>query len=116
MTRDDIVEVSYDAADILNQTRSEIGLIEPEELIRRIERTALARSMMHEIDATLTIRDVRKRQATFDLLRQKGEELMESTICRKRDLEWESSSIFKSVPRVILGLARSKHMKRGPKT
>jgi len=115
MTRDDIVDASYDAADILNQTRSECGLIEPEELARRIERTAMARSMMQEIDAALAIKDAKKRQAAFDKLRQKGEELMESTICQKRDLEWESSSIFKSVPRAMLGLARSKRRKRSPK-
>jgi B12-binding domain/radical SAM domain protein len=115
MTRDDIVDASYDAADILNQTRSECGLIEPEELARRIERTAMARGMMNEIDVALAIKDAKKRQAAFDKLRQKGEELMESTICQKRDLEWESSSIFKSVPRAMIGLARSKGRKRSPK-
>jgi B12-binding domain/radical SAM domain protein len=115
MTRDDIVDASYDAADILNQTRSECDLIEPEELARRVERTTMARSMMHEIDVALTIKDAKKRQAAFDKLRQKGEELMESTICQKRDLEWESSSIFKSVPRAMIGLARSKRRKRNPK-
>jgi B12-binding domain/radical SAM domain protein len=114
MTRDDIVDASYDAADVLNQTRSECGLIEPEELAKRVERTAMAREMMREIDVTLAIKDTEKRQAAFDLLRQKGEELMESTICQKRDLEWESSSIFKSVPRAMLGLARSRR-KRSPK-
>jgi hypothetical protein len=115
MTRDDIVDASYDAADILNQTRSECGLIGSDELAVRIERTAMAREMMREIDLAITIKDASKRQAAFDVLRQKGEELMESTICQKRDLEWDSSSIFKSVPRAMLGLARSKRRKRDPK-
>ena len=112
MTRDDIVDASYDAADILNRTRAECGLIEPEELAARIERTSMARDMMHEIDLAIAIKDANRRQAAFDKLRRKGEELMESTICQKRDLEWDSSSIFKSVPRAMLGLARSKRRKR----
>ena len=115
MTRDDIVDASYDAADILNRTRSECGLIGPEELAARIERTSMARNMMHDIDLALAIKDTEERQIALDKLRQKGEELMESTICQKRDLEWESSSIFKSVPRAMLGLARSKRRKRSPK-
>jgi hypothetical protein len=115
MTRDDIVDASYDAADILNRTRAECGLIGPEELAIRVERTSMARNMMHEIDVALEIKDAKKRQAAFDKLRQKGEELMESTICQKKDLEWESSSIFKSVPRAMIGLARSKRRKRAPK-
>jgi B12-binding domain/radical SAM domain protein len=115
MTRDDIVDASYDAANILNQTRAECGLIESEELANRLERTAMARDMMREIDVALSIKDAKKREAAFELLRQKGEELMESTICQKRDLEWNSSSIFKSVPRAMLGLARSKRRKRSPK-
>jgi B12-binding domain/radical SAM domain protein len=115
MTRDDIVDASYDAADILNQTRSECGLIGPDELAMRMERTAMARGMMREIDVAMAIKDAKKRQAAFEMLRQKGEELMESTICQKRDLEWDSSSIFKSVPRAMLGLARSKRRKRSPK-
>jgi hypothetical protein len=115
MTRDDIVDASYDAADILNHVRSECGLIEPEELAIRMERTSMAREMMREIDVALAIKDREKRRDVFDRLHQKGEELMESTICQKRDLEWGSSSIFKSVPRAMLGLARSKRRKRSPK-
>ncbi|MDD1743371.1 MAG: TIGR04190 family B12-binding domain/radical SAM domain protein, partial [Methanomassiliicoccales archaeon] len=115
MTRDDIVDSSYDAADILNQVRAECGLIDSEELATRIERTEMARGMMREIDAALAIKDAMERQAAFDRLKQKGEELMESTICQKRDLEWESASILKSVPRAMIGLALSKHRKRSPK-
>ena len=70
---------------------------------------------MGEIDVAMTIKDEERRRDAFDLLRRKGEELMESTICQKRDLEWESSSILKSVPRAMLGLARSKRRKRSPK-
>jgi hypothetical protein len=33
---------------------------------------------------------------------------MESTICRKSDLEWESHGILKSVPRAMFSLVKGK--------
>jgi hypothetical protein len=44
------------------------------------------------------------RKEAMDRLKARGDELMESTICQKRDLEWETTSIFRSLPRVMTGL------------
>lgn len=108
MTRDEIVDASYDAADILNRTRFDCRLIDKGELEARLERTGMARAMMRDIDTAMEIGSKVERDREFDRLRQKGHELMESTICQKRDLEWESSSVLRSVPRAMLGLVRSK--------
>jgi B12-binding domain/radical SAM domain protein len=108
MTRDEIVDASYDAADLLNRTRFDCRLIDKGELEARLERTGMARAMMRDIDTAMEIGSKVERDREFDRLRQKGHELMESTICQKRDLEWESSSVLRSVPRAMLGLVRSK--------
>lgn len=108
MTRDEIVDASYDAADILNRTRFDCRLIDKGELEARLERTGMARAMMRDIDAAMEMGSKVERDREFERLRQKGHELMESTICQKRDLEWESSSVLRSVPRAMLGLVRSK--------
>ncbi|MDD1746734.1 MAG: TIGR04190 family B12-binding domain/radical SAM domain protein [Methanomassiliicoccales archaeon] len=113
MSRDDIVDASYDAADLLNQARFENGLFDENELEMRFDRTDMARRMMREIDAALALKDLDARNARFEELREKGRELMESTICQKSDLEWESHGILKSVPRAFIGLVKGRGKRRG---
>jgi B12-binding domain/radical SAM domain protein len=108
MSRDDIVDVSYDAADAIYRARLECGLIDMDEYKARVERTDMARVMMREIDSTIAIKDIEDRNARLDTLRERGRELMESTICRKSDLEWESHGILKSVPRAMFSLVKGK--------
>lgn len=112
MSRDDIVDASYDAADLLNRARYESELIDANELGARAERTEMARSMIREIDSALAIKDLEVRNSRFEELREKGRELMDSTICRKSDLEWESPGILKSVPRAVFSLVKGKGKRR----
>jgi B12-binding domain/radical SAM domain protein len=112
MSRDDIVDASYDAADLLNHARFDCDLIERDELEDRVARTEMARKMMQEIDSALAIEDLEVRNSVFEALREKGRELMESTICRKSDLEWESHGILKSVPRAMFSLVKGKSKRR----
>jgi hypothetical protein len=46
MSRDDIVDASYDAADMLNHARFDCDLIDRDELEDRVARTEMAREMM----------------------------------------------------------------------
>jgi B12-binding domain/radical SAM domain protein len=62
MTRDDIAEVSYDAANILATMEFESGHISEDVLKQRTERTETARSLMHEIDDIMKITDLTKRE------------------------------------------------------
>lgn len=112
MSRDDIVDSSYDAADLLNHARFDSALIDRDELEARVARTEMARGMMREIDSALAIEDPEARNSEFEALRERGRELMESTICRKSDLEWESHGILKSVPRAMFSLVKGKGGRR----
>jgi B12-binding domain/radical SAM domain protein len=104
MTREQIVETSYDAADRLNQVRVEVGLMTAEELKVREERSHDARLLMKEVDLAMAIKDPAERAAFMAKLKERGDGLMESTICQKRELEWDSPSVFRSLPKVLFGL------------
>lgn len=104
LTRDQIVQASYDAADRLNGVRVEVGLMTAEELKTREARSMDARRLMKEVEMATRLKDPREREDTLARLKQRGEELMESTICQKRDLEWDSRSVFRSIPRVVYSL------------
>ena len=112
MSRDEIVETSYDAADILNKVRFDCGLIDEDELRFRTRRTDMARQLMMDIDRVVLIPDNDERRKGLEALREKGHELMESTICRKGDLEWESPGIIKSVPRAMMSLIKPKKKRK----
>lgn len=108
MTRDDIVDASYDTADILNHVRFDCGHLSEDELELRLERTDLARQMMEHIDAIVAMPDGPEKRAEMERTREQGRELMEPTICQKSELEWKSPSVVKSIPRAMMGLMRTK--------
>ena len=108
MDRDQIADASYDAADILNNVRFECNQITREELDLRLVRSENARRMMARIDAVVKMTDEKERQEAFRSLKVESEELMDSTICQKTDLEWASKGVIRSVPRAVIGLMKGK--------
>ena len=112
MDRDQIADASYDAADILNNVRFECNQIGKEDLDLRLDRSENARKMMARIDGIVQMMDERDRQDAFRSLKVETEELMESTICQKTDLEWASKGVLRSVPRALFGLMKGKRRKK----
>jgi B12-binding domain/radical SAM domain protein len=108
MDRDQIADASYDAADILNNVRFECDQISKEELELRLVRSENARKMMVRIDGIVKMTNEKDRQDAFRSLKVETEELMESTICQKTDLEWASKGVVRSLPRAVLGLMKGK--------
>lgn len=106
MTRDDIAEVSYEAADAINKARFECGLIDREELDFRLRRSADASDMMRRVDAAMSIPDPESRRKAFQELQRRSEELMESTITHKREMEWSTKGLLRSVPRAAWAILR----------
>lgn len=104
LSRDQIVQASYDAADRLNDVRVEVGLMTLEEKRLREARSKDARQLMKEVESAMRLQDAASREETLARLKQRGEDLMESTICQKRDLEWDSPSVFRSIPRAMYAL------------
>ena len=104
MTRDQIAEASYDAANVLAQCEFEAGRISEERLRNRTGRTEVARSLMHEVDAIMAIKDTAERDTLLWGIKEKGMEMMNSTVCEKDDLVWESKPVWASAPRALRGL------------
>ncbi|MFA5312367.1 MAG: TIGR04190 family B12-binding domain/radical SAM domain protein [Methanomassiliicoccales archaeon] len=112
MTRDDIAEASYDAAEILNQVRFDRDLIDQEEYDERRRRARAARGMMGRIDEIVSMPDEAKRKEALSELRRESVELMNSTICQKGDLEWNAGSVIKSAPRVVIGMMKGRKRRK----
>lgn len=104
MTRDDIAEISYDAANVLARSEFEAGRISESNMNNRIERTETARSIMHEVDRIVTIEDEEERERQLWGIKERGMEMMNSTIAEKDDLVWKSRSIWANAPRMLKGL------------
>jgi len=107
MTRDDIADISYDAALELAKIEYQCGHSSKEMYEERSERTATARAMLKRIDDILLIKDARERESELWNIKEEGERLMHSTVCNKKDLDWETGSIWSNTPRIISGLFKS---------
>lgn len=110
MTRDEIVGTSYDAADRLNKVRFEEGLMSADDYELLSTRSRLAKAMVEEIDLAISINDLEERAHRLQIIKEKADKLMESTICKKRDLEWDTKGVFKSIPRALIGFLRKKRI------
>jgi B12-binding domain/radical SAM domain protein len=108
LNRDDIADASYDVADILNRVRFEHAQISKEEMDVRACRSKGARELMARIDQAVKLPE-KEKKAELAHIKQDAHELMESTICRKQDLEWGSKGVLRSGPRALIGLL--KHMR-----
>ena len=104
MSRDVIAETSYDAAKVLAQCEFEAGRISESQMKNRNERTEVARSLMHEVDEIMTVQDKDERDRLLWGIKEKGMEMMDSTIAEKSDLVWRSGPIWSSAPRMLKGL------------
>jgi len=107
MTRDDIAETSYDAALELASIELECGRTTQEAYDERVERTEIARGLLHRIDDILLIKDEAERVQKLWDIKDEGERMMASTVCNKKDLDWDAGSIWSNGPRVVTGLIKS---------
>ena len=107
MTRDDIGEVSYDAAIELTNAEMLTGRITEEQAKARNERTETARHVMHLVDEAVAIQDPVERDRALWEIKDEGIRLMDSTITDKNDLDWRSGSIWSNSPRILTGLMKS---------
>ena len=107
MTRDDVAEISYDAALILAQKEFEAGRIDERTKDERCARTEFARELMHKVDSIMTISDPEERESRLWETKEEGTRMMNSTIANKKDLDWDAGSIWSNAPRVGIGLMKS---------
>ena len=107
MSRDDVAEISYDAALELARCEYEAGRATKESYESRVDRTQKARDLMHRIDEIMLIKDPAEREARLWETKDEGTRMMNSTIANKNDLDWDAGSIWANGPRVVCGLVKS---------
>lgn len=107
MSRDDVAEISYDAAIVLAQCEHDAGRIDEHMLKDRCERTEFARELMHKVDEIMVIPDKEEREARLWETKDEGTRMMNSTVCNKKDLDWDAGSIWRNTPRVACGILKS---------
>ena len=106
MTRDDVAEISYDAANILAEAEHNAGRIDDADLAGRRERTEFARELMHKVDRIMEIPDEKERNARLWETKDEGTRMMNSTVCNKKDLDWETGSIWSNAPRIGMSIVK----------
>ncbi len=106
MTRDEIVEATYEAAARLNKLKLEYRLIE-ESLCADIDyRIKMAREIIREIDMILKMPEPARKEPLHQI-RIKVEAVNKATICGRDELKWPAGQRFAgafSLGRVLLGL------------
>ena len=107
MTRDDIGEVSYDAAILLTNAEMNSGRLTEEQAKVRNDRTETARHVMHLVDDAVALKDPAERDAALWAVKEEGIRLMDSTITDKNNMDWLSGSIWSNAPRIGIGLLKS---------
>lgn len=101
LSRDEIVNSTYDVALAFNQFKHENNLI-PSKVSRAIEaRAKKAIELMREIDRLTEQGSLGLDEGKVDLEGQSA-----STICDKKELEWATTSFLRSAPRILWTLCR----------
>ena len=103
MTRDDIVESSYQAGLRLNRLKEHFGLLEKETADRTEKRILLAREMIRKVDEIIFLgepersRKLMALKETFDLVSM-------STVCDKEEIKWPVFRWRLNFPNIIRAL------------
>lgn len=104
LSRDEIVESTYEAALILNRGKKDVGLVSSEEADTVESQCKEALELIHRVDkAVKEYGPDFKREEVFSLATG-TKHLHSSTLCAKKELEWPASSIIRSAPKILWNL------------
>jgi len=104
MTRDQIVEVTYEAALRLNRIKADFGLIDRSTSQRVEQRILLAKDLISQIDRCMALPEDRK-QEVMRGIREKVEQVNSDTLCEAREIKWPSPKNFHFL-RIALNLLK----------
>ena len=101
LSRDEIVDSSYEVALALNQLKLEHGLIAPEAAAATSARVRQAIELIEVIDTIVSRHGMESAEASMAPLKLQVEQVNSSTMCQKEELEWPAFSFFHNVPRIL---------------
>jgi B12-binding domain/radical SAM domain protein len=93
MSRDQLVEVTYEAAEELNRLKLEHGLLAPRQA-RRIEvRITRERALMREVDTAYRESEGVEREERLKKLMRRFKTVGPATICKKDEMNWPAALV-----------------------
>lgn len=93
MTRDQIVEATYEAALRLNRIKLAHGLLDPGTSHRVEERILLARRLIRQIDQSLSLPEAQRKKA-LEAMKEEIRQANSDTLCEAREIQWPSPKTF----------------------
>jgi B12-binding domain/radical SAM domain protein len=106
MTRDQIVDSTYNAGLGLNQIKLQMGLISEDVANGTQERIKAAIALSSRIDSMVAAGGPTEKD--LESIRFETAHLSESTVCAKEELDWSESSYLASLPRIAWSLLKGK--------
>jgi B12-binding domain/radical SAM domain protein len=103
MTRDDIVESSYQAGLRLNRLKEHFGLLEKETADRTEKRILLAREMIRKVDEIILLGEP-ERSRKLMALKETFDRVSMSTVCDKEEIKWPVFRWRLNFPNIIRAL------------
>ena len=101
MTKDELVDATYEAAVGLNRVKAKVGALEPSVAETTERRIGQARQTMARIDAIVT-GPADTRAASIEALKAEVDALNESTVCEKTELNWPARASIMHVRNAAL--------------
>jgi radical SAM superfamily enzyme YgiQ (UPF0313 family) len=87
MTRDDIVQTSYQAGLRLNRLKEKYGLLDPATADRTEKRILLAREMIGRVDEIILLPELERTRKLLEL-KETFDRASMSTVCDKEEIKW----------------------------
>ncbi|MBU0491950.1 MAG: TIGR04190 family B12-binding domain/radical SAM domain protein [Chloroflexi bacterium] len=106
LTRDEIVQASYEAGRRLNRVKERLGLIDAATAADVAARIDQAQAVLARIDAVMAEPDPAARDAQLAALKAQVDESSISTICEKKELNVPVGLLRINVPRTVAYFAR----------
>ena len=103
MTRNDIVESSYQAGLRLNRLKEHFGLLEKETADRTEKRILLAREMIRKVDEIILLGEP-ERSRKLMALKETFDRVSMSTVCDKEEIKWPVFRWRLNFPNIIRAL------------
>jgi len=101
MTAGELVDATYEAGLGLNRVKAKVGIIDQATADQTETRAVAARQAMAEIDKIMT-GDPTVREARLFALKKQVDELSESTVCEKTELNWPAYVSWRHVYHVLV--------------
>ena len=99
LTRDEIVDVTYDAGLLMNDAKERIGMISQTDAEAVRSRIILAKDAIKRIDEIMQLDSP---EISLAALKDELKTLCESTVCDKRELDWSMKSFYWSIPNIVI--------------